>query len=118
MPKRIVPLTSLQITNAKPRDKEYKLSDGGGLYLLITPSGGKLWRMKYRVGGKEKLLSFGPFPQTTLADARQEKEQAKKLIAQGLDPIEEKKEQEAARNKEKETFQVIALEWHGRFQTL
>jgi len=118
MPKRIVPLTSLQITNAKPRDKEYKLSDGGGLYLLITPSGGKLWRMKYRFGGKEKLLSFGPFPQKTLADARQEKEQAKKLIAQGLDPIEEKKEQEAARNKEKETFQVIALEWHGRFQTL
>jgi integrase len=85
--------------------------------LLITPSGGKLWRLKYRFGGKEKLLSFGSFPQKSLSDARQDKEQAKKLIAQGLGPSEEKKEQEAARNKEKETFEVIALEWHGRYQT-
>lgn len=72
--------------------------------------------MKYRFAGKEKLLSFGAFPQKTLADARQDKEQAKKLIAQGLDPIEEKKEQEAARNKENETFEVIAREWHGRYK--
>jgi hypothetical protein len=57
--KRIVPSTSLQITNVKQKEKEYKLSDGSGLYLLITPSGGKLWRLKYGFGGKEKLLSFG-----------------------------------------------------------
>lgn len=116
MPKRIVPLTPLQIINAKPKEKEFKLSDGGGLYLLITPSGGKLWRLKYRFGGKEKLLSFGSFPQITLSDARKDKEKAKTLIAQGLDPSEEKKEQEAARNKEKETFEVIAREWHDRYQ--
>jgi hypothetical protein len=60
MPKRIVPLTSLQITNAKPRDKEYKLSDGGGLYLLITPSGGKLWRMKYRFGARKSSYPLVP----------------------------------------------------------
>jgi hypothetical protein len=73
--------------------------------------------MKYRFGGKEKLLSFGPFPQKTLADARQDREQAKILNAQGLDPLEEKKEQEAARKKEKETFEAIALEWHGRYKS-
>lgn len=117
MPKLIVPLTSLQISNVKPKEKDYKLTDGGGLYLLITPSGGKLWRLKYRFRGKEKLLSFGSFPQKTLSDARQGREEAKKLIAQGLDPSEEKKEQEAARNKEQETFEVIAHEWHGKYQS-
>ena len=57
-----MPLTDRQIKNAKPADKAYKLADGGGLYLQVTPAGGKLWRLKYRVGGKEKLLSIGKYP--------------------------------------------------------
>lgn len=117
MPKRIIPLTQLQISNAKAQDKEYKLSDGGGLYLLVTPAGGKLWRLKYRFGGKEKLLSFGSFPQKSLSDARKEREKAKALIAQGIDPSEAKKEQKEAINKEKETFEMVAREWHGKYQS-
>jgi len=115
MPKRIVPLTPLQISNAKVRENEYKIFDGGGLYLLITPSGGKLWRLKYRFHGKEHLLSLGSFSQITLAEARKERERAKALIVQGINPREERKEQQAERNKEKATFEVIAREWHERY---
>ena len=79
MPKRTLPLSELQVRNAKPKDKEYKLSDGQGLYLLVTPSGGKLWRMKYRFGGTEKLLTFGAYSTVTLTDARTRREDAKKL---------------------------------------
>lgn len=117
MPKRIVPLTPLQISNAKARENEYKIFDGGGLYLLITPSGGKLWRLKYRFHGKEQLLSLGSFSQITLAEARKEREKAKALIVQGINPREERKEQQAEKNKEKVTFEVIAREWHERYIT-
>lgn len=70
-------LTETAIRNAKPKDKAYKLSDSGGLYLFVTPAGGKLWRMKFRVSGKEKLLSFGGWPQVKLAMARKERDKAK-----------------------------------------
>lgn len=65
----------------KPKDKPYKLADGGGLYLLIKPNGGKYWRLKYRVAGKEKLLALGVYPEVTLADARAKREEAKRGIA-------------------------------------
>jgi hypothetical protein len=69
MSKRVQPLTQLQVRNAKPMDKPYKLADGGGLYLEVMPTGGKLWRMKYRQpDGKENRLSFGIFPEVSLAD--------------------------------------------------
>ena len=77
MPKRITPLAPLQVSNAKPKEKEYKLTDGGGLYLLVTPSGGKLWRLKCRFGGLEKKLSLGAFPEVSLSAARQKREEAK-----------------------------------------
>jgi integrase len=117
MPKRTIPLVPLQISNAKPKDKEYKLSDGGGLYLLVTPGGGKLWRLKYRFGGLEKKLSLGAFPGLTLADARQRREEARALLAKGVDPCVAKKEQEAAEAREKETFEMVAREWHAKFMS-
>jgi len=71
MPKRIKPLSDTEVKNAKPAPKEAKLFDGGGLFLLVTPAGGKLWQFKYRFGGKEKKLSFGAYPAVSLADARE-----------------------------------------------
>ncbi|MDD2321229.1 MAG: integrase arm-type DNA-binding domain-containing protein [Geobacteraceae bacterium] len=116
MPKRIMPLTDIQVRNSKPQDKEHKLSDGGGMYLLVTPTGGKLWNMKYKYGGKEKRLSFGAYPAITLADARQRREEAKKLLANGVDPGETKKAQKAAQGvQDINTFEVIAREWHCKF---
>jgi hypothetical protein len=74
MPKIVTPLTDMQVKNAKPKDKPYKLADGGGVYLEVTPAGGKLWRMKYRqANGKENRLSFCGYPETTLIEARTER---------------------------------------------
>ncbi len=96
MPKRTAPLTDVQIRNIKPRQKEVKLFDGGGLFLLVAPSGGKLWRLKYRFDGKGKKQAFGVYPEVSLVDARQKREKARELIAQGIDPGEARKEQDAA----------------------
>lgn len=115
MPKRIVPLSDVQVRTAKPKDKEYKLSDGQGLYLLVTPTGGKLWRMKYSYTGKEKTLAFGAYPAVALSDARQRRENAKKLLANGVDPGEVKKAQQAARAEAAaNSFEVVSREWHGK----
>lgn len=72
MPKRVLPLTDLQVKNAKPREKEYKLSDGNGLYLLVTPTGGKLWRFNYTYSGKQKTLFLKAYPEKSLLDARKD----------------------------------------------
>jgi hypothetical protein len=84
-----MPLNARQIDTAKPKEKEYKLTDGGGLYLLIKPNGAKYWRLKYRFLGKEKKLSIGVYPDISLADARLKREEARKVIALGV--IREKK---------------------------
>lgn len=115
MPKRITPLTDLDVKRAKAQDKQATLFDGGGLFLLVTPSGGKLWRFKYRFGGKERLLSFGAYPTVTLADARTRRDDAKKLLANGVDPGEIKKAQKAAQCDNAGSFEVIAREWHTKF---
>jgi integrase len=116
MPKRITPLSDIQVKNAKPKEKDYKLADGGGLYLLVTTTGGKLWRMKYNYSGKENTLSFGSYPTVTLQDARQRREDAKKHLANGVDPQEVKKSLKAAVVAETENgFEVVAREWHGKF---
>jgi hypothetical protein len=113
MPKRIVPLSDVQVSKAKPKDKPYKLTDGGGLFLLVTPSGGKLWKLKYRFSEMEKKLSFGAYPSITLADARQRREDARKLLANGIDPGEIKKAQKASTHAESNnSFEVIARAWH------
>ncbi len=86
-----MPLTDRAIRTAPGRDKAYKISDGGGLHLKITPRGSKLWRLKYRFDGREKLLSFGPYPLVTLKDAREKRDAAKRLLLSGQDPGAAKK---------------------------
>ncbi len=106
-------ITDTLIRNSKPKDKQYKLSDSGGLYLLIKPSGGKYWRFKYRIFGKEKLLSIGAYPIITLAEARERSLQAKKLLIDNIDPSQAKREAKLkqAINTEN-SFEKVALEWH------
>jgi hypothetical protein len=91
MPRKATPLTDAGIRNAKPREKPFKLFDGGGLYLEITPSGGKLWRFKYQFGGKGKLLALGRWPETSLSAARRKREEARELLAKGIDPSRARK---------------------------
>ncbi len=115
MPKRIAPLSEVRVNKAKPTDKEYKISDGGGLHLLITPSGGKLWRLKYRFDGKEKLLAFGSYPEISLAIARQRREETRKLLAFGQDPGEAKKAaKRAAAIEATSAFELVAHEWYEK----
>lgn len=115
MPKRIVPLTDLQVSKAKAKKKPTSLFDGGGLFLLVTPSGGKLWRFKYRFDGKAKKLSFGPYPEISLTDARSRREEARKQLAHGVDPGAVRRAQKQAETEERETFEIIAREWHTKF---
>jgi integrase len=116
MRKRIVPLSDVQVRNAKSKEKDYKLSDGQGLYLLVTATGGKLWRLDYSFASKRKTLALGNYPAVSLADARQRREDAKKLLANGVDPGAIKKAQKAATVAETEnSFEVVAREWHGKF---
>lgn len=90
-----MPLTDKVILNATASAKARKVADGGGLYIEIAPSGSKLWRMKYRYGGKEKRLAFGAYPETTLAAARQKQGEARLLLAAGIDPGEQRKAEKA-----------------------
>jgi integrase len=114
MPKRIIPLSDVKVRNSKPREKNYKLTDGSGLYLLVSLTGGKLWRMKYSYGGKEKLLSFGSYPIVSLIEARRRRDDAKQLLEKGIDPSIHQKAIKAARNETiANTFEYIAREWHG-----
>ncbi|MDO9585462.1 MAG: integrase arm-type DNA-binding domain-containing protein [Syntrophales bacterium] len=115
MPKRIIPLTDMKVQKAKSKDKPISLFDGGGLYLLITPSGGKLWRFKYRFNNKEKKLAFGSYPEISLQDARQRREDARRLLANDVDPDAVRKAQKQAKTQETETFEIIAREWHTKF---
>jgi len=106
-------LTARQVDTAKPKEKPYKLSDGGGLYLEVTPNGSRYWRMKYRINGKENRLSFGVYPTVSLAVARDKRDKAKKVLADGGDPGEVKKAEKLAQKLSIEnTFEAIAREWH------
>jgi integrase len=116
MPRRTLPLTATELQKAKPREKDFKLFDGGGLYLLVTPSGGKLWNMKYNRDGKEKKISIGAYPTVTLTDARQRREEIKTMLAKGIDPGAVKKAlKQAGTDKATNSFEVIAREWHTKF---
>ena len=110
-----MPLNDLKVRTAKPREKPYKLSDADGLYLLVTERGHKWWRFKYRSGGKEKLLSLGTYPEISLADARERRDEARKQIAHKIDPAALRKAQRQAETEEKETFELVAREWHTTF---
>lgn len=110
-------LNARLVKETKPQEKNYKLSDGGGLYLLVTPNGSRYWRLKYRVAGKEKLLSVGVYPEVSLADARATRDEAKRLIKAGGDPSENKRQEKQARHGGVgNTFEQIAREWYqGRY---
>lgn len=108
-------LSDLSIRNAKPSDKPYKLPDEKGLFLLIHPNGSKYWRQKYRFNGKEKLLAFGVYPDISLKDARARRDDARKLLANGIDPGEAKKAQKAAgMERAANSFEVVAREWFSK----
>lgn len=105
-------LTDTAIRKAKPGPKPQRLFDGGGLYLEVTPSGGKWWRLKYRIGGKEKLLSMGTYPDTGIKEARQRRDEARKLIADGTDPSLARKAEKAAKQAEAlQTVEAVARAW-------
>jgi integrase len=114
MGKAIAPLTLTKIKTAKPKEKDYKLFDGGGLFLLVTKRKTKLWRLKYKFNGKEKLLALGAFPTVSLARARELREINKELLLRGIDPMELKKEKKEAEEEHNEkrlnTFKKVALE--------
>jgi integrase len=107
-----VALTELAVRNTKPTDKQQKLFDGGGLFLLITPAGGRRWVLKYRMHGREKSLALGTYPEVPLADARKRREVARQKIADGVDPGEAKKaEKRAAKLASANSFEAVARAW-------
>ena len=110
-----MPLTDTKIRNAKPSDKQYKIYDRDGLFLIIASSGGKWWRFKYRFGGKEKLLSLGTYPEIGLAKARTLRDRAREQVAEGVDPSQIRKALNASKSSAENTFEVIAREWHVKF---
>ncbi|MCY1700663.1 tyrosine-type recombinase/integrase [Lelliottia sp. SL45] len=105
-------LTDIKVRTAKPMDKQYKLTDGNGMHLLVHPNGSRYWRLQYRYDGKQKMLALGVYPEVSLADARARRDEARKLLANSIDPGDKKKndkvEQEEAR-----TFEQLAIEWHA-----
>jgi integrase len=107
-----MPLTDTAIRKAKPAEKPHRMADSGGLYLEVSPAGGKLWRWKYRFGGKEKRLALGAYPDTGLKDARDKRDAARKLLAEGTDPGEARKASKAAgEERAANSFAMIAAEW-------
>ncbi len=110
-------LTDTAVRNIKSRDKPFKLSDEKGLFLQVMPHGGKWWRFKYRFEGKEKLLSFGIYPDVPLAKAREKRDDARKLIAEGVDPAQQRKALKATRhNAAMNSFEMIAREWFVKME--
>jgi len=113
-----MPLTETAVRNAKPQEKPAKLYDGRGLYLEVSPAGGKWWRLKYRFDGKEKRLSLGIYPDVSLKDARNRRDAARKLLADGTDPSENRKAQKSARaGQAANSFEVVTREWFAKYST-
>lgn len=111
-------LTFAKIKAAKPKEKSYKLSDGKGLYLQINPNGGKWWRWRYKFAGKEKMLSLGIFPEVSLRETREDRDEKRKLLRAGKDPSDIRKAERLAAAgidpecDQENTFEAVALYWH------
>jgi integrase len=112
-------LTPTHLKNAKPKDRQYKLFDGNGLFILVHPNGSKYFRLRYRIHSKEKVMALGVFPEVTLAEARLKAEEARKLVKEGLDPVatrqqahqERQQEVQAEQAKQAHSFEKVAREW-------
>ncbi len=105
-------LAAVTVRQAEPKDKPYKLSDGGGMYLLVNPNGSRYWRLKYRINHKEKVLALGVYPNVSIADARDKVLDAKAILDQGSDPNTHKKQKRAKAGKN--TFKAVSLEWFSK----
>jgi integrase len=110
-------LTDLKIRNAKPKDVPYRLADSGGLYLYLSPAGGKLWRWKYRFAGKEKLMSFGAYPEISLLAARTAHQEQRRKLAVGTDPMAERKAEKTVQLRQIEnSFEHVAKTWFAKWK--
>lgn len=107
-------LTDIQARNAKPGKKVVRLKDDRGLYLEISPAGGKWWRLRYWIAGKENRLSLGVYPEVSLKEARERRDEARRLIAKGIDPSEARKAEKAEEKAEAVTVEQVAREWHAK----
>jgi integrase len=114
MAKRVLPLSEGDVKTAKAGEKQFTLFDGQGLFLLVTPSGGKLWRFKYRLDGKARLMSFGSYPDVGLAEAREKRAAARKQVSSGIDPCVIRKAARDAKAAGEDSFELVAREWHQR----
>lgn len=112
-----MPLTDTACKNARSADKPFKMSDGGGLFLLVKPTGSKLWQQAYRYSGKQKLLSHGPYPSISLQEARARREAVKALLADAVDPSDARKARKNGNGERGETFAVVAKEWFENRKT-
>jgi hypothetical protein len=107
-----MPLSERKVNQVKSKEKDFKLSDERGMYLLVKTNGSKYWRLKYRFDGKEKTLALGVYPDVSLADARDKRDDARKLVAKEIDPSEDKKEKRRAKKiNAGNAFEIIAREW-------
>ena len=111
-------LTDTTVKNAKPKEKDYKLTDEKGMYLFVATSGGKSFRLDYRFAGKRKTFAIGVYPETTLKEAREERDKARKLIANNIDPLEDRRAKKAQLIAETtNTFEAIATEWFEKMKS-
>jgi integrase len=111
-------LNAIKINTAKPKDKDYKLADEKGLFLLVKTNGSKYWRFKYRFNGKEKLLALGVYPDVSLADARDRRDNARKQLANGADPgLVKSMNKQAVRAAAENSFEAVAREWHAKYSS-
>lgn len=111
-----MPLTDTTIRNAKPDVKPVKLFDERGLFLIVTPAGGKWWRFRFKFNGKEKLLSLGVYPDVSLKDARERRDEARKLLANDIDPSENRKAMKSAKmDRTANSFEVVCREWFAKY---
>lgn len=118
MPRKTKLLTNTDILRATPKDKPYKIYDSGGLFVIVRPDGAKWWRFKYRFEGKEKLLSLGTYPTISLKEAREKRDEAKKSIANGIDPsVQRQAVKESILSKEVDSFEAVTREWFEKHVT-
>lgn len=110
-----MPLTDTALRNAKPGPKSRRIYDSGGLYVEVAPAGGKWFRFKYHFGGKERRLSLGVYPDVSLAQARERRDEARRMLAEGTDPSTVRKAAKAEQQAQAETFELVARQWHEKF---